>query len=67
VTVWPKGSHSAAVPHRPPSFWVFPSVKTTRIATSDAQALLARLSPDHREVLALRVVADLVLDRKSVV
>jgi len=42
-------------------------VAFTRLATTDAHDLLLRLSPDHREVLALRVVADLGLEQTATV
>jgi RNA polymerase sigma factor (sigma-70 family) len=39
----------------------------TRVATDRVLALLDRLSPDHREVLALRVVADLAVEQTATV
>jgi RNA polymerase sigma-70 factor (ECF subfamily) len=39
----------------------------TRFDTGRALALLDRLAPDHREVLALRVVADLSVDQTAAV
>jgi RNA polymerase sigma-70 factor (ECF subfamily) len=38
-----------------------------RVGTAGVQALLARLAPDYREVLALRVVADLDLEQTAAV
>jgi RNA polymerase sigma-70 factor (ECF subfamily) len=38
-----------------------------RVGTAGVQDLLDRLSPDHREVLALRIVADLSLEQVATV